>query len=78
MLRLAWHCKEWGALPEAGGLRDQRAGEIGRMTQVYNVWLAHKRWKATPGKERGTFAKRYPDDWKIYRATLELRDDNGK
>ena len=48
------------------------------MTQIYNVWSAHKRWKNTPGKERGTFAKRYPDDWKIYRATLELRDDNGK
>jgi hypothetical protein len=42
-LELALQAHRWGVLPEAGGLRDQPAGLLRRMTaaeNVYNVYVA--------------------------------------
>ncbi len=40
---LQW--RTWGVLPNAGGTRDQRAGDLNRMlfaANVYDVWKMHK------------------------------------
>lgn len=43
-------------LPEAGGARDQRAGELDRMLEANNTYEAIRLWlKRQPGKE---------DEWK--------------
>ena len=42
LLSLYWQCQRYGALPEQGGLYDQPAGELERMTQLYNIYYAHQ------------------------------------
>lgn len=37
--------KNWGVLPEGGGARDQRAGELSRMfaaADTFEFWIARK------------------------------------
>ena len=41
-LSLAFKAEQWGTLPEPGGLRDQRIGELDRMTVVLNTYKAVK------------------------------------
>lgn len=78
LLRLAWQCKEWSTLPEAGGLRDQPAGLMSKMTQLNNVWQAYKRWKETPSDKVDELIKRYPDDVEIRSEVDKLRKDGKK
>ena len=35
---MAWWCTQWGALPEAGGLLDQPAGLLRKMSAVKNAY----------------------------------------
>ena len=46
-LTLAWQCRAWGALPEAGGVLDQRAGLLERMRQAEAVYAAMCTWLAS-------------------------------
>ena len=39
-LSLAWSCAQWSTLPEPGARRDQRAGELERMTVAKNTYDA--------------------------------------
>ncbi len=72
-LRLAFRCVQWNALPNPGGLMDQPAGLVERMTIVLNTYNAMKAWKQRePGKE-GDFAKAYPDTWAIVQEVMRLR-----
>jgi hypothetical protein len=41
-LKLAQLCERWRALPEAGGLLDQPAGLIEKMSIAVNVFNAHR------------------------------------
>ena len=41
-LKLAWHAREYRALPYAGGLLQQPAGLLARMTACNNVYNAFK------------------------------------
>ncbi len=41
-LRLAWQAVSYHTLPEAGGLLDQPAGLLSRMTSLYNVWTSYR------------------------------------
>ena len=41
MVHLAWQIKRWGALPEAGGLRDQPAGLLTRAGYLLDIYDAH-------------------------------------
>jgi len=72
-LRLAFRCQQWGTLPCSGGLLDQPAGLVDRMTIAINVYDAWKGWLGRePGKD-AEFVKANPDAWKIVQHIIELR-----
>ena len=71
ILSLAWQCRAWRALPEAGGVLDQPVGLLSKMTaldNIYNVWNAFikapdmARWKA-----------QHPREWSIVAEVLKHR-----
>ncbi len=81
LLKTAIFCKQWNCLPEMGGLMDQPAGMIEKMTRLLNIYRAHLAWKMTLNNEKGSFAKRHPDYWEIYNEVRRMRkelEDGGK
>jgi hypothetical protein len=49
-LRIAWNCKRWNCLPEAGGYLDQPYQLMRRMNYFDNVHGAVTRIKSLKGK----------------------------
>ena len=45
-LKYALQSYKHGGLPNSGGLRDQPAGLMLRMSAAYNVWNAHSSYKS--------------------------------
>ena len=45
-LRYVLQSQSYGGLPNPGGLRDQPAGLMIRMSAVYNVWTAFSKFKS--------------------------------
>ncbi len=74
-LELAWQAESWHALPEPGGLRDQRAGELTRMAVAANVYRAMREWRKTA--QWATWAKEHPEQWELVQTVLKLRSGNG-
>jgi len=72
-LVLAWHAQSWSTLPEAGGLRDQPAGLLERMSSVLHVYDAMKAYADSPPGHEDEFAKRNPRAWEIVLSVLSLR-----
>jgi len=50
-LRLAWQCQRWGGLPDAGGIYDQDALTLYRMSSLSNVYDTVKKVRSMVGKE---------------------------
>ena len=51
-LVLAWHCKEWNSLPYSGGLLDQPAGLMSRLSTLSSIHTAFRTWRdKKPGEE---------------------------
>ena len=50
-LRLAWQCQRWGGLPDAGGIYDQDALTLYRMSSLGNVYDTVKKVRSMIGKE---------------------------
>lgn len=50
-LRLAWLVDQWGSLPEAGGLYDQDAQTLKRMTVLNNIYKVVTRLRSAKGAE---------------------------
>ena len=75
-LSLAFKAEQWGVLPETGGLRDQRIGELDRMTTYLNVYRAMKGYKEARTQEaRERWRESNPQGWAIYLDILQLRKD---
>jgi hypothetical protein len=72
-LRLAFRCQQWGTLPHSGGLFDQPAGLVERMTTAINVYNAVKAWRSAAARDAGDFVKNNPDAWRIVKTVMELR-----
>jgi len=70
VLQQAFDARGWGALPEAGGLRDQRPGELARMTTAYNVYQAYRGFLQATDPRR--WAQDHPEGWQIVRKVREL------
>ena len=62
-LTLAWQAQSWQALPEAGGLRDQPAGLLERMSTALSVYDAFVAYKAVDGGHEDEFARKNPRAW---------------
>lgn len=76
-LSLAWQSLAWSALPEAGGLRDQRAGELARMNRAASVYEAFRSWRASTNWVEWRDA--HLQQWDVVASVLRLRDTrNGK
>lgn len=72
-LRLAFRCQQWGTLPRSGGLLDQPAGIVERMTIALNVYNAVKAWRGAAANNAGEFIKNNPDAWRTMKMVMELR-----
>jgi len=73
-LSLAFQAEQWGVLPEPGGLRDQRIGELDRMKVALNVYRAMKGYKSA--KDKKSWRENNPQGWEIYLDILDMRDGN--
>ena len=73
-LELAWQAESWRALPEAGGLRDQRAGELSRMAMALNVYRAVKGWRGNANW--AAWAQDNPGQWEMIQAVVKLREQH--
>jgi hypothetical protein len=60
-------------LPEAGGLRDQRAGEVERMTAALNTYDAVVAWRRAMQDNVAKWAKANPEAWRMVQRVLKLR-----
>lgn len=49
-LELALMCQKWNTLPEAGGMLDQDARTMKRMSGVLAIHNVLKRWRSLTGK----------------------------
>ena len=72
-LQLAWQARGWGALPEAGGLLDQPAGLLDRMSTCLHVYDAVTAYKKSPGGQEGEFSKKNPAAWQTWLMVQGLR-----
>lgn len=62
-LTLAWQCQQFGALPYAGGLSEQPAGLLDRMTAANNSYNAWRGYIQAPHKN--AWIADNPQGWKI-------------
>ena len=72
-IKMAQLCERWHALPEAGGLLDQPAGLIEKMSIAMNYYNVHKAMK-----ESGDWAEwmvENPQGAELIRLAKELRDN---
>lgn len=70
-LDLAFQVKAWGTLPEAGGLRDQIAGEMSRLATVLNIYNAIRGFNEA--RDRGEWMRNNPKGWEVYKMVSDLR-----
>jgi hypothetical protein len=63
-LELALAAERWGTLPETGGLRDQHAGEVQRMTTALNAFRAWQTWMTRTVGDEGNWTKAHPYEWR--------------
>jgi hypothetical protein len=72
-LQLAWQARGWGALPEAGGLLDQPAGLLDRMSTALSVYDALAAYKKRPAGHELEFSQKNPREWDVVLRIRELR-----
>ena len=73
-LTLAWQCQRWGVLPEAGGLLDQPAGLIRKMSAAQNVYNAVHAFVNIPAGKGAEWARQNPGMWKLINELWQLSD----
>ena len=72
-LRQAFLCKQWG-LPKAGGLDDQPAGLVDKMTVCLNVYHAMRSF-GVGRADFATWAQTNPEYMDTWLALAELREN---
>jgi hypothetical protein len=70
-LVLAWQVEQWRALPDEGGLRDQEAGLLERMSAALNTYRAISGWRGSSAWAQ--WAKDNPGGWRMVEIVLKLR-----
>ena len=71
-LSLAFNCQKWGVLPDAGGLRDQRAGIVNRMTAAMNVYEAYS--ALARSKSLKEWQRNNPAQYALWAKVEEMRN----
>jgi len=72
-LQLAWHVQRWRALPKSGGLDNQPAGLVQRMSVLANVYDAVSLWRRESNWAR--WSQENPAAWRIVQMVIELRKE---
>ena len=72
-LRYALQAEMYGALPCAGGLRDQPVALLNQMAACLNIYQAWQAYNAAPDKFK--FVKEQPAAWRVVQEILN-RDAN--
>ena len=75
-LKLAWQARTWGTLPEPGGLRDQRAGELDRMSAALNTYETIRGFFSSNDWEQ--WGRTNPGGSAILAYVLRLRREHGE
>jgi hypothetical protein len=75
-LQMAWDCQAWGALPEAGGMRDQPAGLMLRMRTCLSVFQAWRDYAVDGHKagEMAAWAQEHAEEWRIVGEVKRIRN----
>ncbi len=68
---MGWQASNWNSLPEPGGLLDQPAGLIHKMTVLRNVHDAVKAFRSA--KNIAEWCDLHPDAWRIVENVLNIR-----
>lgn len=76
-LVLGWQWTRFGTPPKAGGLEDQRAGEIDRITAALNTYDAMNAWKRAKaqGETVFKFPQQFPTQWRIVTEVIKMRKE---
>ncbi len=70
-----WQSKAMGGLPpRGGGLEDQPAGLIGRMTVLYNYWFAHKAYRQRDVEHHKDWVNSHPDLMAMVNEVKRMKD----
>jgi len=75
-LRDHWRAQTYGTLPEHGGTRDQRAGDLERMETAGAVYAAVSNWNRMfyGGGDMAIWQRAHANDWRITQRWMELKD----
>lgn len=76
---MGWKWMRWGTMEEAGGLQDQPAGLVDRVTAAMNVYEAFKSYLANQGTKDDPerlvrWTKVSPGQMKIVAMVQRMRD----
>jgi hypothetical protein len=72
-LELAFRCRRWNSLPESGGLNDQPAGLMQRLTVAENVYQAFS--GMTTANDLAKWSDANPHMVKILESVYNLRKE---
>lgn len=70
-LRLALRCRRWNALPRTGGVLDQPAGLINRMSQLLSIYDVACAYTAVPAGHLAEWQEANPAAWSMMEAIWE-------
>jgi hypothetical protein len=75
-LEMGFQCLNFHTLPEAGGLRDQLAGDVERMSAALSTYNAVGAWYTAMNSHTnmGQWQNRNRSMWKTVQAWIELED----
>lgn len=71
-LVLAWRCDRFRALPESGGVLEQRAGLLEKMDAALDAWSAWRSWTGRQAGHEAEWAERHPAAWITVQEIMEM------
>ena len=75
-LALYRRAQTYGGLPRAGGLDDQPAGLLDRMSASANVYRA---WRGlAQASNKVEWQSAHPDEWAVCQTVMKLRREHGQ
>ena len=76
-LRDHWRARTYGILPEAGGMRDQYAGDIERMETAGAFYAAVSSWARVfyGSGDIAQWQRDHPNEWRITQQWMVLKEN---
>lgn len=74
-LLMAFDCERYSCLPAAGGVLDQPAGLLRKMTRFMNVYLAFTAYAKADKTKMAAWKKNNSEMWQIVKEVNALRKE---